>query len=46
MIISFHLNGIDFAALNGGPRFTFPPSISFFVNCKTHQEVHDLCFVA
>ena len=29
-------------ALNGGPRFTFSPAISFFVNCETQDEVDKL----
>jgi predicted 3-demethylubiquinone-9 3-methyltransferase (glyoxalase superfamily) len=29
-------------ALNGGPLYKFTPAISFFVDCKTQQEVDDL----
>jgi predicted 3-demethylubiquinone-9 3-methyltransferase (glyoxalase superfamily) len=29
-------------ALNGGPQFKFSPAISFFVNCKTQEEVDEL----
>jgi len=29
-------------ALNGGPQFTFSPAISFFVDCKTQNEVDEL----
>ncbi len=29
-------------ALNGGPQFTFSPSISCFVNCETQAEVDEL----
>jgi len=39
---TFHLDGQDFFALNGGPRFTFSPAVSFFVNCETQAEVDDL----
>lgn len=35
----FSLDGQRFAALNGGPRFQFNPSISFFVVCETEAEV-------
>ena len=42
MIATFQLEGQDFMALNGGPQFTFTPAISFFVDCKTQQEVDDL----
>jgi predicted 3-demethylubiquinone-9 3-methyltransferase (glyoxalase superfamily) len=27
--------------LNGGPEFTFSPAISFFVTCKTQEEVDE-----
>lgn len=39
---TFHLDGQDFMALNGGPHFTFSPATSFFVNCETQQEVDEL----
>ena len=39
MSVSFHLEGQEFIALNGGPHFTFTPAISFFVNCETQAEV-------
>lgn len=39
---TFHLDGQDFFALNGGPRFSFTPAISFFVSCETQAEVDDL----
>src|SRR5260370_41178089 len=39
---TFQLDGQDFFALNGGPQFTFTPAISFFVNCRTQEEVDDL----
>ena len=42
MIAEFQLEGQDFIALNGGPQFTFTPAISFFVDCKTQQEVDEL----
>ena len=39
---TFHLNGQEFMALNGGPVFTFTPAISFFINCETQAEVDEL----
>jgi len=42
MTVPFQLYGQDFVALNGGPLFKFNPSISFFVNCKTENEVQKL----
>ena len=42
MTVSFELEGQQFIALNGGPHFTFSPAISFFVDCKTQQEVDTL----
>ncbi len=44
MTMSFKLIGEDFIALNGGPvkDFTFNPSISFFVECKTEDQLNKL----
>lgn len=42
MTVDFQLEGQQFAALNGGPTFTFTPAISFFVNCATKKEVDTL----
>jgi len=39
MTARFLLEGQEFAALNGGPQFTFSPAISFVVNCRTQSEV-------
>ena len=39
MTVSFELDGRHFTALNGGPRYTFTPSVSFLVPCETQQEV-------
>lgn len=35
----FELDGKKFMALNGGPMFKINPSISFFVICKTPEEI-------
>ena len=37
--VSFSLNGLEFAALNGGPMFKFSPATSFVVNCEDQAEV-------
>jgi predicted 3-demethylubiquinone-9 3-methyltransferase (glyoxalase superfamily) len=38
MSVEFELAGENFVAINGGPLFTFNPSISFFVVCETMEE--------
>lgn len=38
----FQLDGHEFMALDGGPQFTFTEAISFFVDCKSQQEVDEL----
>jgi len=42
MTASFELEGHQFTALNGGPRFSFTEAISFVVSCKTQEEVDEL----
>lgn len=39
MSVTFRLDGQDFIALNGGPHYKLTPAVSFFINCKTQQEV-------
>ena len=39
---TFELEGQQFMALNGGPKFKFTEAISLFVNCETQEEVDDL----
>jgi predicted 3-demethylubiquinone-9 3-methyltransferase (glyoxalase superfamily) len=39
MAVEFELEGQRFAALNGGPQFTFDEAISFQVHCKDQSEV-------
>jgi predicted 3-demethylubiquinone-9 3-methyltransferase (glyoxalase superfamily) len=39
MTVDFEINGQVFVALNGGPEFTFNPSISFVVDCDSQAEV-------
>jgi predicted 3-demethylubiquinone-9 3-methyltransferase (glyoxalase superfamily) len=42
MTVSFQLNGQEFTALNGGPRFKFTEAISLVVNCESQEEVDEL----
>lgn len=42
MTAVFELEGQEFIALNGGPRFTFTEAVSFVVNCQTQEEVDAL----
>jgi predicted 3-demethylubiquinone-9 3-methyltransferase (glyoxalase superfamily) len=42
MTAAFELEGQQFTALNGGPRFRFTEAISFVVSCRTQEEVDDL----
>jgi predicted 3-demethylubiquinone-9 3-methyltransferase (glyoxalase superfamily) len=42
LTVSFQLEGQTFTALNGGPSIRFTPAISFFVTCRTEQEVDAL----
>jgi predicted 3-demethylubiquinone-9 3-methyltransferase (glyoxalase superfamily) len=42
MSATFVLDGLEFIALNGGPQFSFTPAISFFVTCRTQEEVDEV----
>jgi len=39
---TFQLEGQQFMALNGGPKYKFTEAISLFVNCETQAEVDAL----
>ena len=39
MTASFELDGQEFVALNGGPRFKFTEAISFVVKCENQDDV-------
>jgi predicted 3-demethylubiquinone-9 3-methyltransferase (glyoxalase superfamily) len=39
---TFELDGQKFHAFDAGPQFKFTEAISFFVDCKTQEEVDDL----
>ena len=42
LTVEFEIEGLRFAALNGGPLFHFTPAISFLVACRTAGEVDAL----
>ncbi len=39
LTIEFELLGTRFVAINAGPEFSFNPSVSFTVECKTQEEI-------
>lgn len=39
MVTIFEIEGRKFMGLNGGPMFKVNPSVSFFVNCSTEEEI-------
>ncbi len=39
MVVRFQIEGQEFLALNGGPKFKFNEAVSFMVNCETQDEV-------
>jgi len=41
MTTSFVLNGQEFVALNGGPKFQFTPALSLVVNCDSQAEIDE-----
>jgi predicted 3-demethylubiquinone-9 3-methyltransferase (glyoxalase superfamily) len=41
-VVAFDLMGYSFMSIGAGPLFTFNPSVSFFVLCKTNDEVDRL----
>jgi predicted 3-demethylubiquinone-9 3-methyltransferase (glyoxalase superfamily) len=42
MSATFELEGQRFIAFNGGPHYTFTPSVSMYVNCESQAEVDEL----
>ena len=38
MVVAFTLEGQEYIALNGGPRFPFTEAISFVVNCSNSRR--------
>ncbi len=41
MTVVFEIDGFEFMGLNGGDYFKKNPSISFFIGCKTKEEVDE-----
>jgi predicted 3-demethylubiquinone-9 3-methyltransferase (glyoxalase superfamily) len=39
LTVAFELDGQEFVALNGGPKFKFTEAVSFVVNCETQEEI-------
>jgi predicted 3-demethylubiquinone-9 3-methyltransferase (glyoxalase superfamily) len=39
LMAEFELEGQPFAALNGGPQFTFDEAVSFQIYCETQNEI-------
>lgn len=42
MTMAFQIERQNFVAINGGPIYQINPTISFFVNCETIQEIDQL----
>ena len=42
MSATFELDGQRFMALNAGPIFKFNEAVSFYIDCKTQEEVDEL----
>lgn len=39
MTVDFKLNGMNFLALNGGPKFKFNEAVSVVIYCDTQDEI-------
>ncbi len=39
--VTFELDGQELMALNGDPHFKFTEAVSFIVNCKSQEEIHE-----
>jgi predicted 3-demethylubiquinone-9 3-methyltransferase (glyoxalase superfamily) len=39
LVVEFQLGGVQFAAINAGPEFTFSEAVSFAVTCKDQTEI-------
>ena len=42
MSVTFEIDGEEFYTLNGGSNYKFSPATSFFIDCKTQEEVDHL----
>lgn len=38
LVVTFRIDGQEFCALNGGPKFTFNPAISLSIACEDQEE--------
>ena len=39
MVGTFHLDGQEFMALNGGPHYKLSPAYSMLIHCETQEEI-------
>jgi predicted 3-demethylubiquinone-9 3-methyltransferase (glyoxalase superfamily) len=39
LVGTFRIEDQQFLALDGGPMFNFSPATSFYINCKTQEEI-------
>lgn len=39
MSVNFELAGLSMVALNGGPIYSFTPAVSFFIHCRSVEEL-------
>jgi predicted 3-demethylubiquinone-9 3-methyltransferase (glyoxalase superfamily) len=39
LTVDFMLDGQEYTAINGGPRFTFDEAISLLINCADQEEI-------
>jgi predicted 3-demethylubiquinone-9 3-methyltransferase (glyoxalase superfamily) len=39
LVVKFSIDGQEFCALNGGPKFHFTPAISLSISCEDQHEV-------
>jgi len=42
MTVTFHIEGQEFVALNGGPLFTFSEAISLMVKCESQKDIDEM----
>jgi predicted 3-demethylubiquinone-9 3-methyltransferase (glyoxalase superfamily) len=40
--VAFRLAGVEFLALNGGPRYRFDGAISLLIDCRSREELDEL----
>ena len=42
LVVTFRLAGVEFLALNGGPKFQFNEAVSLSVDCRSQEELDEL----